>query len=754
MRYSCTGPPTLARIEPMAGERSSTVSVVTVNYDGRRYLEALLPSLAASDFPADRFEVLVVDNGSTDDSVAWIRREFPSVRIVETDRNRGFAGGCNAGIQASDATYVALINNDAVVDRGWLRTLVEAAETDARIGMVGSKVVFLTRFLDLRLTGTTFVPTEFGIPDGRRLSVRLLDARIEGCRYDKVLYGSGCYGEERIGDRRFRWLAEAASIAVPIDDPAAPATLLLTLGGAPWIPRQDVVVSIGAEPIAGLAVGPGEETFRVKVPASLAAGARHVINNAGSYLAADGRFGDRGIFAFDAGQYDRAQDAEALCGASVLLRRAMLERIGTFDERFFMYFEDMDLCWRARRAGWRLVYAPASVAHHVHAGSSVEWSPQFTYLVRRNHVMWLVKHGRPRPAIRAVAAAARRASHALRDGSSAVDVRVARDLALRLPGLVVGRALAGARTATPVVPLGCNICGDWGPFGNTDHTEFGACPGCASVTRDRMLFAAFLGREPGRPARLTDCVPSARRVVECSPRLGVAYRDEMRRRFDYLAIDFDEHLHTGDRQEDLQALTLPSDSVDVFLCAHVLEHIERDMDALRDMLRVLRPGGRLFLQVPIKRARTVIPPEPTYHADHTLVFREFGLIDLAETIRAAGYQIRIAVLPRLLDAMADPEASWVVGLRQDDCTFADKFGPRAETLSRLRRWLEPVASPTAVAAAGIGAISYQEVFICTKPASLAGRLRRPCSDQPDSPRPSWQAAAIGLQSDRSRARTG
>src|SRR5579862_409993 len=221
-------------VEPMAGERSSTVGVVTVNYNGRRYLEALLPSLLASDFPADRFEVLVVDNGSTDDSVAWIRREFPSVRIVETGRNRGFAGGCNAGIRASDATYVALTNNDAVVDRAWLRTLVEAAETDARIGMVGSKVLFLTRFLDLRLTGTTFVPTDFGVPDGRRLSVRLLDARIAGCRYDKVLYGSGCYPEERIGERRFRWLAEAASIAVPIDDPGAPATLLLTLGGAPW----------------------------------------------------------------------------------------------------------------------------------------------------------------------------------------------------------------------------------------------------------------------------------------------------------------------------------------------------------------------------------------------------------------------------------------------------------------------------------------------------------------------------------------
>src|SRR6267142_2814224 len=98
MRYSCMAPRPLARsspglvrsrraVQPMAGERSSTVSVVTVNYNGRRYLEALLPSLLASVFPADRFEVLVVDNGSTDGSVDWTRQEFPSVRVVETGGN-------------------------------------------------------------------------------------------------------------------------------------------------------------------------------------------------------------------------------------------------------------------------------------------------------------------------------------------------------------------------------------------------------------------------------------------------------------------------------------------------------------------------------------------------------------------------------------------------------------------------------------------------------------------------------------------
>src|SRR5262249_24926340 len=159
---------------------------------------------------------------------------------IETGGNRGFAGGCNAGIRASQGTYVALINNDTIVDRSWLRALVEVADKDARIGMVGSKLLFLTPFLDVRLAGTTFVPTAFGIPDARRLSVRLLDARIAGCRYEKLLFGAGCYAEERDGERRFRWLADTAAIAVPIENRDAPATLLLTLRGAPWVDRQRV----------------------------------------------------------------------------------------------------------------------------------------------------------------------------------------------------------------------------------------------------------------------------------------------------------------------------------------------------------------------------------------------------------------------------------------------------------------------------------------------------------------------------------
>src|SRR5437763_17086467 len=123
----------------------------------------------------------------------------------------------------------------------------------------------------------------------------------------------------------------------------------------------------------------------------------------------------------------------------------------------------MDLCWRARRAGYRLLYAPRSVAYHVHSGSSGEWSPQFTYLVRRNHVLWLAKHGRPAAAMRAAAGVGRRAARALRDRGADVDLRVARDVALQLPGVLLRRWRATLRAGRDALP-GCNICGHGRPF--------------------------------------------------------------------------------------------------------------------------------------------------------------------------------------------------------------------------------------------------------------------------------------------------
>lgn len=115
------------------------VRSVVLNWNGWRDTLPCLRSLEELDYP--RHRPLVVDNGSTDDSVARISAAFPGVELLETGRNLGFGGGCNAGIRhvmRDGCDYVWLLNNDTLVEPATLSALVAEAEADPRVGMVAS----------------------------------------------------------------------------------------------------------------------------------------------------------------------------------------------------------------------------------------------------------------------------------------------------------------------------------------------------------------------------------------------------------------------------------------------------------------------------------------------------------------------------------------------------------------------------------------------------------------------------------------
>lgn len=251
------------------------VSIVIVNYNGRRFLRDCLSALDAQTWPSDRRETILVDNGSTDDSVDQVRQQFPAVRVLTAGKNLGFAGGNNAGIGQARGDFIALLNNDTVVQPTWLERLVEALQEDPRIGGATGKILLKNE------------------PDR--------------------------------------------------------------------------------------------------------------INSAGLNLYHDGRAGDRGFREVDGGQFEEPADVFGACGASVLLRREMLEDVGLLDERFFMYCEDLDLAWRARLRGWRFRYTPKSVVFHVHCGTSGEWSPFFAFYAERNTVLANLKNAPARQALRAFA---------------------------------------------------------------------------------------------------------------------------------------------------------------------------------------------------------------------------------------------------------------------------------------------------------------------------------------------------------------
>jgi GT2 family glycosyltransferase len=120
---------------------SPLVSVVVVNWNGQDVITGCLTSLAAQDF--GNFEVIVVDNGSTDRSLDLLNSSPLPIRLIRNTVNKGFCGANNQGIDSALGKFVALLNNDAEADSGWLAALVDAIEQsdEPPCGMVASKIL-------------------------------------------------------------------------------------------------------------------------------------------------------------------------------------------------------------------------------------------------------------------------------------------------------------------------------------------------------------------------------------------------------------------------------------------------------------------------------------------------------------------------------------------------------------------------------------------------------------------------------------
>ena len=400
------------------------VRVVVLNFDGGDMTFECLDSLLASDWPSDRLDIVMVDNGSLDDVVERIAADerYRSIEVLEPLANLGFAGGCNLGIGvAGDHEYVALLNNDATVDPGWLRAMVPVAESDERIGAVAAKMLFADRFHGI----------EFDVPEAshilasehRLLGVRVSGVRLDGVRVDdRLAFDEGFHGAEppqlKDGEELARWSSAIAALRIASDG-SSPSTIsvrLSCLEPRPFMLRSEIDTVTGT-------VGPDAEWVEVRIPPE----PFDVINNVGSNLFAGGFGGDRGFLDVDDGQYDEPADVFAWCGGAVLLKRSYLDDVGTFDERFFLYYEDTDLSWRGRLRGWRYVYEPGALVRHHHAQSSGVGSDFFRFHTERNRLLVLAKNAPAKLALRSGAGEVRRAV------TTTIRHYVLRPLTLRLP---------------------------------------------------------------------------------------------------------------------------------------------------------------------------------------------------------------------------------------------------------------------------------------------------------------------------------
>ncbi|MDQ3762088.1 MAG: glycosyltransferase [Actinomycetota bacterium] len=241
------------------------VSVIVVNYRGAEHTVTCLRALRDKlDWPADRLELICVDNASGDGSVERITAAVPQARLIRSATNTGFAGGCNRGVHQAAGDVVAFLNSDARPHRDWVRAAVEVLREDREVAAVASKV------LDW---------------DGQRIDY--------------------------------------------VD------------GGLTWY-------GMGYKPHVGKP---------------------------------------------DDGSHDTARDVLFGTGAAMLVRRAAFEQVGGFDERFFMFCEDVDLGWRLNLRGYRVRYEPRSIAYHRHHASLHGADPaRETYLLERNALAALYKN--------------------------------------------------------------------------------------------------------------------------------------------------------------------------------------------------------------------------------------------------------------------------------------------------------------------------------------------------------------------------
>lgn len=253
-------------------EERMKLAVAILNWNGRKVMEQFLPSVVEHT-RGEGVEVVVADNGSTDDSVAWLKANYPEVRLLEFKENHGFAGGYNRVVSALDAEYVVLLNSDVEVTSGWWQPLLSLMESAPEAGAVQPKI------------------------------------------------------------RSFRNKA--------LFEHAGAAGGLLDRLGYPYCHGR--ILS--------------------KVEA-------------------------------DEGQYDSPRPVEVAwaSGAALMVRRSAFLEAGGLDEAFFAHMEEIDLCWRLRLRGYKVLALTDSVVYHLGGGALPYGNPQKTYLNFRNNLLMLHKN--------------------------------------------------------------------------------------------------------------------------------------------------------------------------------------------------------------------------------------------------------------------------------------------------------------------------------------------------------------------------
>lgn len=357
-----------------------TISIISINYNGKELIPPFLAAIKAIKYPKDRYEVIVVDNNSSDGSDLLVEEKYDWVKLIRSNRNLGFGGGNNLGIKAAKGDFLFLVNNDTVVDSNCLLEFNDCYKrwsVKHKVGALSAKLVLMDKYLP----------------------VFLKDVFLHDYIYSK---------SQNYGVNKTPFIIKKPMVKRYEEDVFLPLNYQIKSGL-----DLELVVKNPGETDGEIAIGKGvscrigylkNKDFRNALFELSANQVREclfdLVQNAGSYIFRDGFGRDRGsliiggdqYYEEDVGQYDKEEKISAFCGAGVFINKKAINDTGGFDESFFMYYEDGDLSFRFKEAGWDIVYCPKAKIRHIHAASSKEWSPSFIYNVERSRLLFVGKH--------------------------------------------------------------------------------------------------------------------------------------------------------------------------------------------------------------------------------------------------------------------------------------------------------------------------------------------------------------------------
>lgn len=250
-------------------EAGASVAMAFLNYNGRVYLEKYLTNWLEVSYPNS--ELVIIDNGSNDGSVEWLENHHPEIQCIRLEKNYGFAGGYNEGLQHLEYDYFALINTDVELGSDWIQPILNLMENDHTVAVCQPKI---------------------------------LDARSHN-------------------------MFEYAGAA----------------GG--WIDNF------------------GYPFCRGRI--------LHVLEE-------------------DQNQYDSTDEVFWASGAAFVIRADLYKRFTGFDADYFAHQEEIDLCWRLKRAGYRIMCCPESIVYHEGGGTLSYNQPRKIFLNFRNNIVTIIKN--------------------------------------------------------------------------------------------------------------------------------------------------------------------------------------------------------------------------------------------------------------------------------------------------------------------------------------------------------------------------